>query len=212
MSVVTAGKYALEGMLPAQQQQAVFKLFDFMSAAWRKSIKRSDLSVLQRQGVEALHLFECAFPCSMQFIKTHNVVHMVDKIAKLGPLYITSMFPYERSYKQLKAWVLNQKTPEASLMQNIRACMVAVGYMAAGGDSIGQAVTAILERDGRRSSLLSPYQQVSQVFNKVWLVCRMMAAPARLLRTADKSCSLSVISPPLLRPDRLHDPSRVLSC
>jgi hypothetical protein len=163
MHVATAGKYALEGLLPAQQQQAVFKLFDFMSAAWGKAIKRSDLPDLQRQGVEALHLFECAFPCSMQFIKTHNFVHMVDKIAMLGPLYVTSMFPYERSYKQLKAWVMNQALPEASLTQNIRACMMAVGYMAAQGDSIGQAVTAILDREGRQSSLLSPYQQVSQV-------------------------------------------------
>lgn len=132
-------------------------------------MRRSDTQLLHQEAVEALHELELALPCSLMFIKTHNVVHMVDKIKSIGPLYCTSMFPYERSYKKLKAWVKNQAHPEASLTQNIRGFMVSVGYSAAGHHRISVDNASLFdptdagagsESEAQHSSLLSPYQQV----------------------------------------------------
>jgi hypothetical protein len=92
---------------------------------WRKVLYRDELDSLQSNLVEALALLEVNFPASVMYIKTHNMVHMVEKIQSVGPLYITSMFAYERQYKTLRHWIKNPRFPVASLVQNVVAFMMA---------------------------------------------------------------------------------------
>lgn len=119
--VFHAGKYALAGLLPCEQEQAVFASFDACSLIWRKVIRRADLPRLQESVLGALHQVQMALPCSVATIVMHNMTHMVPKIVLLGPLYITSMFPFERSYRLLRSWIAHQLHVESSLIKNIRA-------------------------------------------------------------------------------------------
>lgn len=156
-----SGKFSLAGLLPQQQEAAVFTLLDSLAILWRKAVRRSDLDAMRAQVVEALNMLEASFPCVMMYIKTHNVLHLVDKIAAVGPLYLTSMFPFERSYRQMKAWIKSKKDPEASLVQNVIAFNMATLYKAQRLDSLSFASASLFElgaaADSGPLSAVSPF-------------------------------------------------------
>jgi hypothetical protein len=45
------------------------------------------------------------------------MIHLVDQILTLGPLYLHSMFSYERYLAVLKSYVRNRAHPEGSIME-----------------------------------------------------------------------------------------------
>jgi hypothetical protein len=45
------------------------------------------------------------------------MIHLIDQIFTLGPLYLHSMFSYERFLAILKAYVRNHAHPEGSIME-----------------------------------------------------------------------------------------------
>jgi hypothetical protein len=45
------------------------------------------------------------------------MIHLVDQILILGPLYLRSMFPYKRYLAVLKSYVQNHAHPEGSIME-----------------------------------------------------------------------------------------------
>jgi hypothetical protein len=45
------------------------------------------------------------------------MIHLVDQILTLGPLYLHSIFPYERYLAVLKSYVWNHAHPEGSIME-----------------------------------------------------------------------------------------------
>jgi hypothetical protein len=45
------------------------------------------------------------------------MIHLVDQILILGPLYLHSIFPYERYLAVLKSYVRNRAHPEGSIME-----------------------------------------------------------------------------------------------
>jgi hypothetical protein len=47
----------------------------------------------------------------------HLMIHPVDQIVTLGPLYLHSMFPYERYLAVLKSYMWNHAHPEGSIME-----------------------------------------------------------------------------------------------
>ena len=101
----------------AQQQKALFGLLDVLSLLWRKEYTFAEAVALKPQLVEALVAFEKHFPMTEMCIKTHNVLHLADKLIAVGPLFATSMFPYERMYSTLKAWVKNRCMREATVIR-----------------------------------------------------------------------------------------------
>jgi hypothetical protein len=50
-------------------------------------------------------------------MQEHLMMHLVDQILTLGPLYLHSMFPYERFLAVLKAYVWNHAHPEGSIIE-----------------------------------------------------------------------------------------------
>ena len=125
-----AGKYALSGLLPRAQEVALFRLFDVLSVLWRKELTVCEVRALKTQLAEALTAIELAFPVSEMDIKMHVLMHLPDKILWVGPLYITSMFAYERLYKTLKAWIGNKRYPEASIIRGFVDFQQALWYEA----------------------------------------------------------------------------------
>ena len=46
---------------------------------------------------------------------THLLVHLVEEIFILGPVYLHNMFPFERLMSGLKKYVRNRAHPEGSI-------------------------------------------------------------------------------------------------
>jgi hypothetical protein len=45
------------------------------------------------------------------------MIHLVDQIHTLGPLYLHSVFPYERYLTVLKSYMRNRAHPKSSIME-----------------------------------------------------------------------------------------------
>ncbi|KAK1627238.1 hypothetical protein QYE76_001553 [Lolium multiflorum] len=86
---------ALRGLLPENVRVAIVKLCAFLNA-----ISQS---------------FELVFPPSFFNIMTHLLVHLVEEISILGPVFLHNMFPFERFMGILKKYVRNRARPEGSI-------------------------------------------------------------------------------------------------
>jgi len=91
------------------------KLCAFLNAISQKVIDQESLPRLQRDVVQCLVSFELVFPPSFFNIMTHLLVHLVEEIAILGPVFLHNMFPFERYMGVLKKYVHNRARPEGSI-------------------------------------------------------------------------------------------------
>jgi hypothetical protein len=57
------------------------------------------------------------FPPSFFDIMPHLMMHMVDQIQQLGPMYLHQMWTYERFMSTLNRHVLNRAHPEGSMIE-----------------------------------------------------------------------------------------------
>jgi hypothetical protein len=80
-------------------------------------------------------------------MQEHLMIHLVDQILTLGPLYLHSMFPYERFLVVLKGYVRNHAHLEGSIME---------GY------TIKEVVKCCADyiKDGKRIGLPNHYTRV----------------------------------------------------
>ena len=106
---------ALRGLLPENVRVPIVKLCAFLNAISQKVINPDILSRLQNDVVQCLVSFELVFPPSFFNIMTHLLVHLVEEIAILGPVFLHNMFPFERFMGVLKKYVHNRARPEGSM-------------------------------------------------------------------------------------------------
>jgi hypothetical protein len=106
---------ALRGLLPENVRVAIVKLCAFLNAISQKVINPEDLPRLQNDVVQCLVSFELVFPPSFFNIMTHLLVHLVEEIRILGPVFLHNMFPFERFMGVLKKYVHNRARPEGSI-------------------------------------------------------------------------------------------------
>ena len=82
------------------------KLCAFLNAISQKVI---DPEIIPRLHlVQRLVSFELVFPPSFFNIMTHVLVHLVDEIVILGPIFLHNMYPFERFMGVLKKYVHNR--------------------------------------------------------------------------------------------------------
>jgi hypothetical protein len=105
----------LRGILPENVRQAIVKVCAFLNAISQKVIDRESLSGLQINMVQCLVSFELLFPPSFFNIMTHLLVHLVEEIRILGPVFLHNMFPFQRFMGVLKKYVHNRARPEGSI-------------------------------------------------------------------------------------------------
>ena len=91
------------------------KLCAFLDAISQKVIDPEILPRLQNDLFQCLVSFELVFPPSFFNIMTHVLVHTVEKITILGPVFLHNMFPFERFMGVLKKYVHNRARPEGSI-------------------------------------------------------------------------------------------------
>ena len=87
---------ALRGLLPENVRVPIVKLCAFLNAISQKVIDLQDLTRLHEDLVQCLVSFELVFPPSFFNIMTHLLVHLVEEIQILGPVFLHNMFPFER--------------------------------------------------------------------------------------------------------------------
>jgi hypothetical protein len=108
---------ALRGLLPENVRLAIVKLCAFLNAIYQKVINPEDLPRLQNDVVHCLVGFDLVFPPSFFIIMTHLLVHLVEEISILGPVFLHNMFPFERFMGVLKKYVHNHARPEGSIVK-----------------------------------------------------------------------------------------------
>jgi hypothetical protein len=106
---------ALRGLLPKNVRVPIVKLCSFLNAISQKVINPGILPRLQKDVAQCLVSFELVFPPFFFNIMTHLLVHLVEDIAILGPVYLHNIFPFERFMGVLNKYVHNRARPEGSI-------------------------------------------------------------------------------------------------
>jgi hypothetical protein len=79
-------------------------------------IDHKELDDLKAYMIETMCMLEMCFPPFFD-MQQHLMIHLVDQILTLDPLYLHSMFPYEWYLAVLKSYVRNRAHPEGSIME-----------------------------------------------------------------------------------------------
>src|SRR4051794_36465976 len=106
---------ALRGLLLENVRLAILKLCEFLNAISKKVIDLEILPRLRTDVAQCLVNFQLLFPPSFFNIMTHVLVHLVDEIVILGPVFLHNMFPFERFMGVLNKYVRNRARPEGSI-------------------------------------------------------------------------------------------------
>ena len=106
---------ALQGILSENVRLSIVKICALLNAISLKVIDPQILPSLQKDMVQCLVSFELVFPPSFFNIMTHLLVHLVEEITILGPVFLHNMFPFERFIGVLNKYVHNRARPEGSI-------------------------------------------------------------------------------------------------
>jgi hypothetical protein len=94
----------------------ITRLCYFFNTVSQKVIDHKELDDLKACMIKTMCILEMCFPPFFD-MQEHLMIHLVDQILTLGPLYLRSMFSYERFLAVLKAYVRNRAHPKGSIME-----------------------------------------------------------------------------------------------
>ena len=77
----------------------------------------STLEQLQWDIAETIIRLEMHFSPTYFDISLHLLIHLVDQIRALGPMYLHQMFPFERLMKIFSRYVRNRFRPEGGMVE-----------------------------------------------------------------------------------------------
>ena len=86
-----------------------------LNAISQKVIDPEIMPWVRGEVAQCLVSFELVFPPSFLNIMPHVLVHLVDKIGILGPVFLHNMFPFARVMGLLKKYVRTRARPEGSI-------------------------------------------------------------------------------------------------
>jgi hypothetical protein len=89
----------------------------FFNTVSQKVIGRKELNNLRASMIETMCMLEMCFPPSFFDMQQHLVIHFMDQIHTLGPLYLHCMLSYEQHLVVLKSYVQNRAHLEGSIME-----------------------------------------------------------------------------------------------
>jgi hypothetical protein len=89
----------------------------FFNTVSHKVIGRKELDDLRAYMIETMCMLEMCFPTSFFDVQQHLMIHLMDQIHTLGPLYLHNMFPYECYLPVLKSYVRNHAHLEGSIIE-----------------------------------------------------------------------------------------------
>ena len=124
---------AIRNILPIKVRETIMRLCYFFNTIAQKVIDPEGLDALQDEVVMTLCHLEMYFPPSFFDIMVHLIVHVVWEIKMCGPVFLRSMYPFERFMGILKSYVRNRSRPEGSIVEGYASEEViefCVDYMA----------------------------------------------------------------------------------
>jgi hypothetical protein len=92
-------------------------LYNFFNTVSQKVIGRKELDNLKSYMIETMFMLDMCFPPFFD-MQEHLMIHLLDQILTLDPLYLHSMFPYEWFLAVLKACVRNCAHPKGFIMES----------------------------------------------------------------------------------------------
>jgi hypothetical protein len=95
----------------------ITRLCYFINTVSQKVIGIKELDDLKAYVIETMFMFDMCFPPSFFDMQEHLMIRLMDQILTLDPLYLHSMFPYERFLAVLKAYMQNCSHPEGYIME-----------------------------------------------------------------------------------------------
>jgi hypothetical protein len=125
---------ALRNVLPIKVREAITRLCSFFNTISRKVMDPVELDGIQDEVQKTLCQLEMYFPPTFFDIMVHLTVHLVREIKWCGPVFLRSMYPFERYMGILKHFVRNRSSPEGSIVEGYATEEVVefcIDYMAA---------------------------------------------------------------------------------
>jgi hypothetical protein len=108
---------AIRAIKPMRIKVLITHLCYFFNTVSQKVIGHKELDDLKAYMIETMCMLEMCFLPSFFDMQEHLMIHLVDQIHTLDPLYLHNMFSYERFLVVLKAYVQNYAHPEGSIME-----------------------------------------------------------------------------------------------
>jgi hypothetical protein len=108
---------AIRAIKPVYVNMVITRLCYFFNRISQKVLDEDELQDLQEFIGETMAQLEICFPPRFSDITKHLMIHMVDQIRALGPLYLHEMWTYERFMSILNRYVLNRAHPEGSMIE-----------------------------------------------------------------------------------------------
>ena len=112
---------ALRGIMDEDVRETLFGLCKFFDIISRKSIGVNQLGRLQEEIVVILCELEVYFPPAFFDIMVHLLVHVMEDIVQLGPMFLRSMMAFERMNRHIKGYVRNRSRPDGSIAKGFLA-------------------------------------------------------------------------------------------
>jgi hypothetical protein len=108
---------AIRAIKPMRIKVLITCLCYFFNTISQKVIGHKELDDLKAHIIETMCILEMCFPPFFD-MQEHLMIHLVDQIHTLDPLYLHSMFSYERFLAVLKAYMWNRAHLEGSIMED----------------------------------------------------------------------------------------------
>jgi hypothetical protein len=108
---------AIWAIKPMYVKVIITRLCYFFNTVSQKVIGHKELDDLRAYMIETMCMLEMCFHPPFFDMQQHLMIHLVDQIHTLGPLYLHSIFSYERYLAVLKSYVWNRDHPEGSIME-----------------------------------------------------------------------------------------------
>jgi hypothetical protein len=107
---------AIWAIKPEHAKVIITRLCYFFNTVSQKVIGHKELDDLKAYMIETMCMLEMCFPTFLD-MQQHLMIHLVDQIHTLSPLYLYSMFSYERYLVVLKSNVWNRAHPKGYIME-----------------------------------------------------------------------------------------------
>lgn len=107
----------IRAIRPEYVKMVITQMSYFFNRITQKVIDEADLLALKEFIAETLCQLEMCFPPSYFDIMPHLMMHMVDQIQQLGPMYLHQKWTYERFMSTLNRYVHNRAYPEGSMIE-----------------------------------------------------------------------------------------------
>jgi hypothetical protein len=109
---------AIQAIKTVFLKMVITRMCHFFNAVSQKMVDCVELARLQLFMSETQAQLEMCFPPSFFDIMEHLIIHMVERITELGPMYFHQMWTYEQFMSILNGYMRNKAFPEGSMIES----------------------------------------------------------------------------------------------